>query len=103
MQWRIFDVDDPGLQLIGAHVGHLWPTSLLALVLPDHAAFGAQILMLVMIILDANGVADCRKAKLERGQMIAAARKAFRTADAKDIQCHVRISLSRNLVSVTHQ
>ncbi len=45
VQWRLFDVDDPGLQLIGAHVGHLWPTSLLALALPDHAAFGAQHLL----------------------------------------------------------
>ncbi len=45
VQWRILDASDPGLRLIGVHVGHLWPTSLLALALPEHAAFGAQHLL----------------------------------------------------------
>ncbi len=45
VQWRVLDPGDPGVQLIGAHVGHLWPTSLLALVMPEHAAFGAQHLL----------------------------------------------------------
>ena len=59
--------------------------------------------MLVMIIFNADGVTDGRKAKLERWQMVTAARKAVRPTDAKNIECYVRISLRRNLVSVTHQ
>ena len=40
--WNMFDLADPGVQLIGVHLGHLWIVELFALGLPDWAAFNAQ-------------------------------------------------------------
>ena len=38
--------------------------------------------MLVVIIFDANGEADCGETEIQRRQVVAAARKAIRAADA---------------------
>lgn len=45
VQWRLLHPEDPALQLIGVHVGHLWITALLDLVLEPFAAMGAQSLL----------------------------------------------------------
>ncbi len=52
VQWRPFSagaLDDPSLALIGIHVGHLWITALLDLVLSTHGAFNAQALLQVVL------------------------------------------------------
>lgn len=42
-------LQDPSLALIGIHVGHLWPTAALDLVLSTHGAFNAQALLQVWL------------------------------------------------------
>ncbi|MSP56238.1 MAG: hypothetical protein EXR69_11645 [Myxococcales bacterium] len=50
VHWRLFEASDPGVQLIGVHLGHLWIVQVLAAPLPaplpalfpDWAAFNAQ-------------------------------------------------------------
>lgn len=39
---RMFDPDDPGMRLIGIHVGHLWITAAFDLILAPFAAMNAQ-------------------------------------------------------------
>jgi ABC-type dipeptide/oligopeptide/nickel transport system permease subunit len=73
------------------------------------ATFGSEfyskfaILMLVVIIFDPNGEADCGETEIQRGQVIAAARKAVGAADAKYVQCHIGIYLGTNIVGIAHQ
>lgn len=45
VQWRLLDAGDPGMRLIGVHVGHLWVTAAFDLLLPAFAAFNAQVLL----------------------------------------------------------
>ncbi len=45
VQWRLIDAADPGMRLIGVHVGHLWVTAAFDLLLPSFAAFNAQVLL----------------------------------------------------------
>jgi hypothetical protein len=45
VQWRLLEATDPGMRLIGVHVGHLWVTAAFDLLLPAFAAFNAQALL----------------------------------------------------------
>jgi len=42
VHWHLLDPLNPGVQLIGVHLGHLWVVQLLALVLPDWAGFNFE-------------------------------------------------------------
>ncbi len=42
VHWHLLDAADPGVQLIGVHLGHLWVVALLALLLPDWAGFNVE-------------------------------------------------------------
>lgn len=42
VHWRLLHADDPAVQLIGVHLGHLWVVEALARAMPDWAAFNAQ-------------------------------------------------------------
>ena len=59
--------------------------------------------MLMVVVFDTDCVANCRKSKLKRRQMVPAARKAVGTADTKDVKRDVWIGLGCNLVGITHQ
>ena len=45
VHWRVLDPTDPAVKLIGVHLGHLWVTAGLDLVLRDFAAFNVQHLL----------------------------------------------------------
>lgn len=45
VMWRLLDPSDPGVRLIGVHLGHLWVTAFFDLFLAPFAAFNAQILL----------------------------------------------------------
>ena len=59
--------------------------------------------MLMVVVFDTNCVANCRKSKLKRRQMVPAACKSVGTADTKDIERDVWIGHCCNLIGITHQ
>lgn len=42
VHWHLLDASNPGVQLIGVHLGHLWVVELLALAWPDWAGFNIE-------------------------------------------------------------
>ncbi len=42
VHWHLLDPTNPGVQLIGVHLGHLWVVQAFALLLPDWAGFNAE-------------------------------------------------------------
>ncbi len=45
VHWHLLDASDPGVQLIGVHLGHLWVVQALNVGMPDWAAFNVESLL----------------------------------------------------------